>query len=63
MLLVWSAGVRGKLSLIQEWVWPTAIGDIWIKITYSPIHLKGTTEEGTVTKHHLLVLLHPQEYT
>ena len=27
------------------------------------IHLKGITEEGIVTKHHLLVLLNPWEHT
>ena len=33
------------------------------KITCSPIHLKGTTEEGIVTEHHVLVLSHPREHT
>ena len=31
--------------------------------TCSPSHLKGTTEKGTVTKHHLLVFSHPWEHT
>ena len=44
-------------------MWPTAIGDIFIKITCSPIHLKGTTKEDIVTKHHLLVFSHPWEHT
>ena len=56
VLLVWSAGSRGKLlrlSLIPE---VGVAHDNWrylIKITCSPIHLKGTTEEGIVTEHHL----------
>ena len=62
VLLAWSAGGgRGKppqLSLIPEvgmahWHWRYLN-----KITCSPIHPKGTTEEGIVTKNHLLVLLH-----
>ena len=31
--------------------------------TYGPSHLKDTTEEGTVTKHHLLLLSLPWELT
>ena len=31
--------------------------------TFSPIHLKGTTEEGIVIEHHMLVLLYPWEHS
>ena len=64
VLLAASAGSRGKplqLSLIPE------VGVAHYHWRYlnknHPNHLKGTTEEGTVTEYHLLVLSHPQEHT
>ena len=66
VLLAWSAGGGGKLlqlSLIPEMGVAHCHWRYLNKITCSSIHLKGATEEGIVTEHHLLVLSHLQECT
>ena len=64
MLLAWSTG-RGanhqSYLWLQRWEWPATTGGPWTDTTCSPIHLKGTTEEGIVTKRLLLVFSHPWE--
>ena len=48
---------------LQRWEWLTNTRGPCTDTTCGPIHLKGTTEEGTMTEHHLLVLSHPREHT
>ena len=48
---------------LQRWDWLATTMHPWTDTTCGPIHLKGTTQEGIVTEHHLLLLLHPQEHT
>ena len=43
---------------LQRWEWLATAKGPRTDTTCRPIHLKGTTEEGIVTEHQLLVLLH-----
>ena len=66
VLLAWSAGGRGKppqLSLIPEVGMAHCHWRYLNKNHLQPHSLKGTTEEGIVTEHHLSVLSNLWEHT
>ena len=66
VLLAWSAGSRGKLlqlSLIPEVGIAHCHWRYLNKNHLQPQSPKGHHRGGIVTKHHLLVLSHPQEHT
>ena len=57
---------RGQIFILiwlQRWEWLATAKGPRTDTTCRPIHLKGTTEEGMLTKHHPLVLSHPWEHT